>query len=307
MEEMAVVRPAGLGEALVLLAEHGADARPLAGATDAMVRVKEGQWRVPLWLDIRRLPELNALTCEDGIMTVGAAVPYGRMLRSPVLRGAAPLLCQTVRSIGAVQIQAMGTLGGNLGTASPAGDAVAALHALEAHVGLCSRDRGERWVPVEEFIQGPGRTVRQPDELITAVRFAAQSAGERSLWQKLGLRGAQAISIVSLALRVRPGEGAAGSPAGTGHGPASCPTVTFARFAFGAVGPTVLRARQSEAALLAASPLTESIIRSVGQLAWKEVLPISDIRASAEYRRQMAAALLTRGLLQLLDQEVTQG
>lgn len=288
MSEMRVVRPASLGEALQLLREHGEEARPLAGATDAMVRIKEGHWRVPLWLDIARLPELQRVDQRDGMVVIGAAVPYGRLPRNPMLRESAPLLLEAVRDIGAVQIRATGTIGGNLGTASPAGDALPPLYALEAEIGLAS-EAGERWVPVSDFITGPGKTVRQPDELITAVRFAPQPEGELSLWQKLGLRGAQAISVVSLAIRLRRGAGA--------------DSVAFARFAFGAVGPTVLRARLAEQMITHHQPLDEAALTGIGQMAWKEVLPISDLRASAEYRQNMAAALLKRGLLRLLGPE----
>lgn len=283
LSEMQVTRPASLPEALKLLQDHQDQARPLAGATDAMVRVKEGHWRVPLWIDIRRLPELNEIREVGGLIEVGAAVPYGRLLRSGLLQRRAPLLLQAVRDIGSVQIRATGTIGGNLGTASPAGDALPPLYALEAEVRLVSSD-GERVVPIEQFVLGPGKTVRRPDELIAAVRFAPQPEGEISLWQKLGLRGAQAISVVSLAMRLWRGEA-----------PAS---VSFARFAYGAVGPTVLRARKCEQMLMHTAPLDEAKLRAIGQMAWKEVLPISDLRASAEYRQQMAAALLQRGLLQ---------
>lgn len=283
--EMKVVTPARLADALALLAEYGERARPLAGATDAMVRVKEGQWRVPVWVSVRALPELRQITVADGLVTIGASVPFGQMLRSAELRAHAPLLLEAVADIGSVQIQAMGTLGGNLGTASPAGDSLPPLFALEASVGLASEGGGERWVPVDSFMLGPGRSVRRPDELITAVRFAAQGPDERSRWQKLGLRGAQAISIVSLAMRL------------------GVQQPRFARFALGAVGPTVLRARQAEAAFCHADRLDEGMLRSVGQMAWKEVAPISDVRASAEYRRQMAAALLQRGLLELVKPE----
>jgi xanthine dehydrogenase FAD-binding subunit len=283
--EMKVVTPGTLAEALALLQEHGGQARPLAGATDAMVRVKEGQWRVPLWVQVRRLPELNRVEVADGQVTVGAAVPYGRMLGHEGLRRSAPLLLQAVREIGAVQIQAMGTLGGNLGTASPAGDGLCALAALEAEVQLLSAG-AERWVPMDRFLLGPGRTGRRPDELIGAVRFAAQPSEERSLWQKLGLRGAQAIAIVSLAMRLRPG--------------AVPGSVSLARLAYGAAGPTVLRARKCEAMLEQVGELDPARIRGISQMAWKEVLPISDVRASAEYRQQMACALLQRGLMRLL-------
>jgi len=243
-----------------------------------MERIKEGQWRVPLWLDIRRLPELNTVSMDHGRLLVGAAVTYSRLLRDPLVAAHAPLLAAAAADVGSVQIQAMGTIGGNLGTASPAGDALPSLFALDAEVGLASAVGGERWVPIETFCLGPGRTARRPDELITAVRFPPQAPEERWKWQKLGLRGAQAISIVSLAFRLRPG---------------------FARVAYGAVGPTVLRARKCEA-MLSQSPLPE--IRTIAQMAWKEVLPISDLRASAEYRQQMACALLERGLREVLAQ-----
>jgi CO/xanthine dehydrogenase FAD-binding subunit len=304
LSEMKVVTPGTLAEALALLAKHGDQARPLAGGTDAMVRVKEalsgegsmkGAWRAPVWVHLRRVPELNRVDLSDGQVLIGAAVPYGRMLRHEGLRRAAPLLLEAVRQIGAVQIQAMGTLGGNLGTASPAGDGVAVLGALEAAVQLLSATGGERWVPVEQFVLGPGRTVRQPDELIGAVRFAAQAPGELSLWQKLGLRGAQAIAVVSLAMRLRlwdDGPGAGSGPGGGG--------VSMARLAYGAVGPTVLRARKCEQMLEQVRPLDAAAIRGISQMAWKEVLPISDVRASAEYRQQMACALLQRGLTRLL-------
>ncbi|HWI61505.1 MAG TPA: FAD binding domain-containing protein [Symbiobacteriaceae bacterium] len=272
--ELKVVTPPSLADALCLLREYGEAARVLAGGTDAMVRIKEGQWRAPVWLNIRRLPELTMIDEADGRMVVGAAVTYGSILRNRLLAEKAPLLAAAAADVGSVQIQAMGTLGGNLGTASPAGDALPPLVALDAEVGLQSTD-GQRWVPVEQFLLGPGKTARRPDELITAVRFAPQEPGERWNWQKLGLRGAQAISIVSLALRYRaPG---------------------FARIAYGAVGPTVLRARKCEAMLAAGADAA-----SVSQMAWKEVLPISDVRASAEYRQQMACALLERALREVM-------
>jgi len=277
--ELKVVAPRTLAEALGLLAEHQDRARPLAGATDAMVRIKEGQWRAPLWVDIRRLPELQHIDEADGLVTVGAAVTYGRLLRSGLIRERAPLLAAAAADVGAVQIQAMGTLGGNLGTASPAGDTIPPLFALDAEVGLCSAQGGERWVPAESFFLGPGRTVRRPDELIVGARFAPQPPGERWKWQKLGLRGAQAISIVSLALRLGPG---------------------FARVAYGAVGPTVLRARKCEAMLAQTAAPDAAAVRSIAQMAWKEVVPISDVRASAAYRQQMACALLERGLREVL-------
>lgn len=278
LSAMKVVTPRSLAEALAVLGEHREQARPLAGATDAMVRVKEGQWRVPLWVNIRGLNELRGVSFDGTHVVIGAAAPYGTLLRNALLAQRAPLLLQAVREIGAVQIQAAGTIGGNLGTASPAGDCLPPLYALEAEVGLASAAEGPRWVPVEAFMLGPGRTVRRPDELITAVRFAPQADGERSLWQKLGLRGAQAISLVSLAMRVDQ-------------------TAGFARFAYGAVGPTVLRARTCEEAFGSAG---RAGLAAIARLAAEAVRPITDLRATAEYRREMAVALMQRGLMNLL-------
>lgn len=285
LSEMRVVTPGTLDEALALLRRHGTDARPLAGGTDAMVRIKEGDWHVPLWVNIQRLTELRGANRSGDMVEVGAAMPFSRMLRDPGLRESAPLLLRAVGAIGSVQIRSTGTLGGNLGTASPAGDSIPALYALDAKVRLVSAD-GERLIPIEQFFRGPGQTVRRSDELIAAVRFDAQAGDELSSWQKLGLRGAQAISIVSMAMRLTRG--------------AEPGRVGLARIAFGAVGPTVLRARRCEEMLTGAGSLDAA---RLGEIAWnaaREVAPISDIRAGAEYRRHMAAALLHRGLSEWL-------
>lgn len=286
ISDIQVVTPRSLAEALARL---GPDARPLAGATDATVRMKEGQWRPALWVNIARLPELRGVTIAGGQVRIGAAEPYGALLRHPGLQQAAPLLLQAVREIGSAQIRATGTIGGNLGTSSPAGDSLPPLYALEARVHLASV-AGERVLPIHEFILGPGKNQRRADELITAVSFAAQAPAELSHWQKLGLRGAQAISLVNLALRLVPGE----TPR----------SVQQAWIAFGAVGPTILRARVCEQMLVHAGPLDAAKVKGIAQMAWKEVLPISDLRASAEYRQQMAVALLRRGLVHLLGDDL---
>lgn len=287
ISEIHVVTPRSLAEALDLLAAP--DARPLAGATDATVRMKEGQWRPAVWVNIARLPELRGVLAVSGRLRIGAAEPYGVLLRHSTLQAGAPLLLQAIRQIGSVQIRATGSIGGNLGTASPAGDALPPLHALEATIHLIGK-QGERAMNINEFILGPGKTQLQPGELITAVSFAAQRPQELSYWHKLGLRGAQAISLVNLALRLQPGE----APR----------TVHKAWVAFGAVGPTILRARMCEQMLVHAGPLDAAKARGIAQMAWKEVLPITDLRASAEYRQAMAVALLRQGLVSLFGSDL---
>lgn len=285
---MQVVTAGSLAEALQLLDEHGPEARLLAGGTDAVVEMKD-QVRLPaVWIDIGRVAALKGIEATPDQMRVGALCTYSEILRASPLRERAPLLTQACAQIGSVQIRNMATLGGNLGTASPAGDTLPPLYALEAHVMLLSK-RGERTVKVEDFITGVRRTVRQPDELIAAVSFAPQPPAERSLFQKLGPRGAQSIAMVNLAMRL--GLNDDGS-------------LGYARFAFGSVAPTVIRARKCESAALAAGALNEAKVRAIAQLAWKEVAPISDVRASAAYRRDMVVALMHRGLWALLGKEV---
>lgn len=287
LSEIQVVTARTVDDALRYLRDYGPGARLIAGGTDAVVEMKE-RIRLPqVWVNIARCRELRVIREGPEGITVGAGSTYTDILRSEVMRTQAPLLVEACAEIGAVQIRNQATIGGNLGTASPAGDSIPALYALEASVTLRSLD-GERTVKVDDFFTGVRKTVRRPDELITAITFAPQPAGERSLFQKLGPRSAQAISVVNLAMRLQLNPDR---------------SVKLARFAYGAVAPTILRARKCETAAEAAGPLDEQKIRAIAQLAWKEVAPISDLRASAEYRREMAVSLLLRGLWQLAGKE----
>jgi xanthine dehydrogenase FAD-binding subunit len=288
LSEIRVVTARTAAEALRYLQEYGSDARLIAGGTDAVVEMKEKVRLPKVWVDISRVDELRFIGTAGEQLTVGALSTYTDILRSPLLREKAPLLVEACAYVGAVQIRNAGTIGGNLGTASPAGDSLPPLYALEADVTLLGPG-GERRVPVEEFFVGVRRTVRRPDELIAAVSFLPQPAGERSLFQKLGPRHSQAISIVNLAIRLRlePDR-----------------SLSFARFAYGAVAPTILRARKCETAALVAGPLDDARARAIAQLAWKEVAPITDIRGTAEYRREMAVSLMLRGLLTFAGKEV---
>lgn len=287
LSEIRVASAHSLDEALRLLNEYGPDARLLAGGTDAVVEMKE-QVRLPkVWINIAPVRELRHISLQGEQVVIGALCTYSEIMRSPLLRAQAPLLTEACSHIASVQIRNAGTIGGNLGTASPAGDALPPLYTLEADVTLLSK-AGERRVKVEDLFVGVRRTVRRPDEIISAVSFAPQPSGERSLFQKLGPRGAQAISIINLAMRLRMEPDR---------------TISFARFAYGSVAPTVIRARKCEAAAQSAGPLDEARLRAVAQIAWKEVAPITDLRGSAEYRRAMAVSLMLRGLWSLAGKE----
>jgi xanthine dehydrogenase FAD-binding subunit len=281
-----VCSPATLQEGLKLLAEGGPDLRLIAGGTDAMVRLQEGRWRPRAWVSLHRLrPALAFVRAEAGTVTIGALTTYTELLADTSLQRLAPLLLQAARTVGGPQIRNMGTLGGNLGTASPAGDSLPALYALEARVHLTSL-AGERVLPVAAFIPGPGQTALRPGELITAISFPAQSPDERCTYEKLGLRAAHAIAIASSAIRLRPG------PA------------PGAWVALGAVAPTVVRVAAAEAALarggIAAAAAAAAAARDAAH-------PITDIRGTAAYRQAMAGNLVLRGLARLLGREALEG
>lgn len=277
-----VFSPTTVPEALHTLASGWPDVRPLAGGTDAMVKGRGSR----AWISLHRVrPELGEISRDGATVRIGAMATFSEMLRSPLLAEAAPLLLQAVRTIGGPQIRNLGTLGGNLGTASPAGDSLPALYALDARVHLLSL-RGERVMPINRFLLGPGHLGLEPGELISAVSFNAQGASELCTYEKLGLRAAHAIAIASAAIRLIPGH--------EGH------DVAAARVALGAVAPTVLRVLTAEAALTHVQHVDGAAVERAAAAARAAAQPISDIRASASYRRAMAGNLVARGLLRLM-------
>jgi len=281
--EVAVYSPATLTEALRLLADGGPDVRPLAGATDAMVKFKDGLWRPRAWVNLMRLrPELAYIRQEDGWVEIGALTSFAEILAWRHVADAAPLLAQAARTIGGPQIRNLGTIGGNVGTASPAGDSLPALYALEAIVKLVSHGGGERELPIDQFILGPGKTALAPGELIGAVRFHAEDPFMKVSFEKLGLRAAHAISVGNAAVRVAPG---------------------FARVTLGALGPTILRVPAAEA-VLSSGPITAATVAEAAAACRAAVKPITDVRGTADYRRAMAGNLVVRGLVRLLGPEV---
>jgi CO/xanthine dehydrogenase FAD-binding subunit len=199
-------------------------------------------------------------------------VTFAQMAALPVRA-----LAEAARSVGGPQIRNMGTIAGNLGTASPAGDGSVALLALDAEVELSHAERGGRWVRLEAFFHDYKQTALRPDELITRVRFPADF---KSLWYKIGKRGAVNISIVCCAI--------GRSPAGE------------YRIALGSVGPYPMRAKGAEE-ILKGRALTDALIEQVAEMAKKEASPIDDQRSSARYRRAMCKVLVRRLLGELRD------
>ena len=219
---------------------------------------------------------------EGGRVRVGALTTHSECLKSNVLKTHAPLLWEAISQIGTLQVRNLGTIGGNIGRASPSGDTLPPLYVLEAEVVLRSV-RGERRVRIDEFILGPGKTSRRSNELIVAVEFQPMDGNDLYVYKKLGLRRANTIAVASSAILLKPRNGG---------------VVGEARIALGAVAPTIIRADRAEE-LLSGNPLTLDRIRKAAEAASEAARPISDVRGSAEYRRRIVFALTYQGLYQL--------
>lgn len=272
----AYVRPRSLRDALRARADHP-DWLVLAGGTDAMVGAVRRP-RPPGVIDLFGLPALTGIDrTAEGALRIGAATPFARIARDDRLRAHAPALAAAAREIGALQIQARATIGGNVGTSSPVGDSLPVLLALDAAIEVASVD-GDRLVPYEEFCTGYRQTALRADELIVAVRIPAAAAGLRQFWRKVGTRRAQSISKVAIAAAAR--VDASG-------------VVTNARIGLGAVRDRPMRARAAEAEIIGQSPTAE-IAQRAADAALADIAPIDDVRSTADYRRTVAANLVRR-------------
>jgi len=262
---METILPRDLDEALAAIAADPA-ATVLAGGTDLMVLVNQQGFRPSRVIAIRRVPELR----EWNDRFIGAAVTHRRLEA-----GSITALAEAARTVGSPQIRNAGTIGGNLGTSSPAGDTLPFLAAVDAEVVLRSRS-GERVLPWDQFITGPKRNTRRPDELIVGVRLP-EHLPARSAFAKVGVRSAMVIAIASCCL-TRDEDGST-------------------RVALGSVGPTPVRARRAEEMISAELHPSESARAEFARLVAAEVRPITDHRSTAEFRRH-ASGVIARRLLE---------
>jgi xanthine dehydrogenase small subunit len=273
-------RPRSLEEALEILAARAEDVRPLAGGTDILVRAKDGIEDRRALFDLTAVPEIKGIEEKDDHVWIGAATTHTDMLRSSAVARAAPALPAACAVIGGPQIRNRGTLGGNLANASPAADTVPALYAADAVVELASIS-ARREVAIAELFVGPRKSVIARDELILGVRIPRRE-GVRAAFLRLGQRRAQAISKVSVAVAMTFKDG----------------RPDWVRVALGAVAPTVIRAPDTEKALLSGG---WDALQRAKDAVREEVRPIDDLRSTAAYRREMAAVLLERAVRQLAE------
>ena len=277
-------RPTSLADALAKLALAGADTRLIAGGTDVMFELGRSSKPAKRLIDLTALePELRFITEDDTRLTLGALTTHNDVLGSPAFRRDALPLVQACVEVGAPQIRTRGTVAGNLVTASPANDTITALYVLDAEVELASA-AGRRRMSVEAFCTGFRSTALAPGELVRSISVRKLGASRRGIFLKLGLRKAQAISVISVAVVVE----------------FDGPRVTGARIALGCVAPTIVRVRDAEASLTGGS-LDRAARTRAATIAAAAIAPIDDIRASAAYRRTTIAALVERALDQIAD------
>ncbi|UOY03043.1 FAD binding domain-containing protein [Blastococcus sp. PRF04-17] len=277
---MDYLQPASWEEALAIRAERP-DALPIAGGTDVMVELNFDRRRPGALLDLGRVPQLREWTAEDGAIRLGAGVTYARIIDE--LGDRLPGLAMASRTVGSPQIRVRGTVGGNLGSASPAGDAHPPLLAAEAVVEVDSAARGIRRIPAAEFYTGVKRNALEPDELIAAV-LVPPAAGPQQFC-KVGTRNAMVIAVSAFACALHPDRKAVGT-------------------GIGSAAPTPHRAPEAETFLAgeleaaglweSRGELPEALARAFGERVAEAASPIDDVRGSAAYRRHSLSVMARR-------------
>jgi carbon-monoxide dehydrogenase small subunit/xanthine dehydrogenase small subunit len=273
-------RPRSLEEALEILIQRSGELRPVAGGTHAIARAAGDPSARAALFDVTAVPELQGIDDQGGHLRIGAAVTLAELAGSKAVGRHCPALPLACGWIGGPQVRNRATLGGNVATALPDADTVPALVAADATLELVSvSDRRE--VPVAEFATGPGTSVLAPDELILAVRVPKRP-GIRAAALRLAQRAALSRSKITMAVAMTFRDG----------------RPDWVRVALGAVGRTVLRARETEKALMAGG---YDSLRQAMDAVRQEVRPADDLRSTAEYRREMAAVLLQRAIRQITE------
>ena len=278
------VKVKDLDDVTELLWADGAQALLLAGGTDLLVR-KNSMEGCNLLVDISSLPGILGIGMdESGLIRVGAGQTHQSIVDDSLIRRRARILSLACSAVGSLQIRNRGTLGGNLGNASPAGDSLPALACLDAHVYLMSRNR-KRTVPIQEFFLGPGSTTMAPDELIESLRFFPRKGRTVAFFKKAGQRLGMCCSKATVAFVSRR------------HGDGSLSQV---RISMGAVAPTVIRVPEAEK-ILEGKVLDHALVKDAAEACRQAAMPIDDIRSTSKYRKNVVGALLTEGLLEIHD------
>jgi len=277
MKRFDYLTPKNLREALEMMSDRP-EAIPLAGGTDILVQMKEGHRSVEALLSLKRIPELHHYV-HNGTLTLGSAVTLGQISANQQIQQEYAALSIGASLIGSVQTRNVATVGGNVCNAAPSADTAPPLLVLDARAVIVGT-QGERTIPLTAFFLGPSRTVLQPGELLKEIVVPKPAARSGSFYMRHTPRARMDIAVAAAAAAITLSADDA---------------ITDARLALGAVAPVPLRAAAAEA-LLPGHHLTEELLQEVGATAAREVQPINDLRASAEYRRHLVDVLVQRAL-----------
>lgn len=281
--EFAYTSPSSLGEALEILKDYGERACVIAGGTDLMIAIREGELRAELLVDISRIPELQFIAEEGNQICIGPLVTHGELASSGLIKKRASVLGRAANSVGSVQIRNMGTIGGNIINASPAADTIPALVVLGAQVVL-KRKGWERNLPITDFYLGPYKTVIGPQELLTKITFAKLDDGWKSSFIKLARRKALAISRINIAVLAKM-DGIRGKEV---------------RVSVGSSTPTPCTMEKAEAVLRGAVP-SATVIEEASRIVAEEMVARSGVRPSTEYKRPAVQGLVKRALQEVFN------
>ena len=287
MNNFEMIRPTTLEEAIANLAAGGEKMMPIAGGTDLIVKMKDHLLEPSTLVDLSLIKELQGITVEGDRLRIGGAVTLTEITESKPVQANGFCLAQGASEVGSTQIRNRATIGGNIGNASPAADTVPALVALGASAQVVGKD-GVREIPVEELFVGPGQTVLQLTEIIASVAFPLPNENATDYYVKLGKRKAQAISVVNAAVYLELDE--------------QRKKFTGVRIALGSVAPTVIRAKEAEEWLVGKEVNAENIAAATS-LIEKTIKPISDVRSSAEYRKQVSKKLVYKAIYEALERK----
>jgi carbon-monoxide dehydrogenase medium subunit len=278
MKEYSYVAPASVGECLQILHQTERTARITAGCTNVLPNLKSNKIPDCVLVDIGGLQEIKGIQIDGQKVRIGALVTIDQLLHSPEIEQGATALWQACQRFADPLVRNRATIGGNLANASPAADSVTPLLALNACVTVESVTGGKRDIPIESFFLAPGKSVLRCDELITAISFVSEPE-MKSCFLKFGLRQAMAISVINVAVALKL----------TGN------SIADIRIALGAVSPVAMRAKQTECFLIG-QEISPAVLDKAVELVKNEICPISDLRASKEYRTLMAGVLLRRAI-----------
>jgi len=271
-----VLLPKNLSELWSCL-EDEPEAKVYAGGTDLLVRMRARYENNYALICMERITELTGVREDETSFRIGACTTFSDLLTHPQIREHFPVLTKALSTLGSPPIRNMGTIGGNICTASPAGDTLPPLYVLDADL-ILSTQAGERVIPLSAFITAPGKTRLEKGEILSGIRVKKPGGYQIQHFEKVGQRKALACAIASMAALVKT------SPKGV---------IESARIAWGSVGPTVVMSPDVEAALIGRT-LSPATLKAAAELAGKALSPIDDIRATAAYRSRVAGNLLLR-------------